>query len=454
MVHPLFTLVSCTACCTGQPQCGLLPPPILVPPPPPPCFVNGCCTGCAPPPTPGGGSDRIPYLPPSGGGCFPCLGGDLDDLFKWLSSIDPNAKYGPLKNGAVYLNDIRDHAYTITFENLSTATAPAQTVIVTDTLDLSRFDLRTFRFGNITIGDSLFVTPEEKNYKQLQVTDMRPLVDLLVAIEASLDTLTGIIRWEFTSLDPATYAPPADPLAGFLPPNLLQNEGTGSVSFVCDYQSTVSTGDSVINRSSIVFDENAAIITGAYINVLDFNEPVSAVDALPATVSDTFQVTISGSDDLSGVAYYQVYVSTNDAPYEYYDAFHTGHFQFAGVNGNQYEFYAVATDRAGNVEQPPLDPETNPDAVTTIVTGIRKSLAKPDLVVFPNPVTHELQIEGTGKISGVSVVDLTGRKIMYSRIAQPATKISLDVSGMPAGVYWLEVVSGDHRAATRFVVMK
>jgi hypothetical protein len=48
--------------------------------------------------------------------------------------------------------------YTILFENKKEATAPAHVVTITDTLDLSVFNVSEFSFSSFGWGDSVFTT--------------------------------------------------------------------------------------------------------------------------------------------------------------------------------------------------------------------------------------------------------------------------------------------------------
>ena len=85
---------------------------------------------------------------------------DWDDWFTRESSaflrdvrgaIDPNEKTGPIGTGeARYLGRNPTIAYPIYFENLDMATAPAQTVKITDHLDPDLFDIASATLGPIS----------------------------------------------------------------------------------------------------------------------------------------------------------------------------------------------------------------------------------------------------------------------------------------------------------------
>jgi hypothetical protein len=146
-----------------------------------------------------------------------------------IGSVDPNEKDGPLGIGSQHftLSDDPLH-YQVEFENTPTATAPAQTVSVTDPLDTSLYDLSTFQLGPISFGPYV-VSPPPGLTSYSKALDLRPSENVIVSINANLDKSTGIATWNFTSLDPATMQLVTDPTAGFLPPDTNPPAGIGHV---------------------------------------------------------------------------------------------------------------------------------------------------------------------------------------------------------------------------------
>ena len=86
-------------------------------------------------------------------------------------------------------------------------------------------------------------------------------MNILVGIDAALDTATGIVTWKFTTLDPATHEFPEDPEDGFLPPNVTSPEGEGEMLFTVSLKPGFGLGTTVCNDASIVFDFNPPIVT-------------------------------------------------------------------------------------------------------------------------------------------------------------------------------------------------
>jgi len=316
--------------CCINPQCPK--------PPPPNCTGDSCA--------PGG----------SGGGSF---GG----------SIDPNDKVGTQGvSEARFLTGDEPLRYIIFFENLATATLPAQAVVITDQLDTQKLDLDTFSLGPIDYQGGNGVVPPPGLSQFTHAVDLRPGQNLIVRIDANLDKGTGIVTWRFISLDPGTLQRTQDPLAGFLPPDVHPPEGEGSVHFTVMPKTGLSTGTQIINQAQVTFDINAPINTPQWLNTIDNAKPTSRVSPLaPTQTSVSFPVQWSGTDFGAGIADYTIFVSEDGGPFS---AFLTNTTQtsatFTGKTGKTYSFFSTARDLVGNVE----GAHTVPDTTTVISTAL------------------------------------------------------------------------------------
>jgi hypothetical protein len=216
-----------------------------------------------------------------------------------VSSYDPNAKQGSQGIGALhYLSSSQPWPYTIAFENEATATAPAQSVSVTDQLDTTHLDLNTFSLGPIGFGNQEIVPPPGLSEFSSYV-DLRPATNLIVAVNASLSKATGTVTWTFDSLDPSTGQPPTNPLIGFLPPNVISPQGDGQVLFSASPKNGLSTGQQINNSASVVFDANSAVVTPAWGNrvlppiVAPSQVATTASGLVYSRVSQTFNGTVT-----------------------------------------------------------------------------------------------------------------------------------------------------------------
>jgi hypothetical protein len=326
-----------------------------------------------------------------------------------VSSIDPNDKTGPDGDGSSsrYVRPISPFAYTVSFENQATATAPASQVVITDILDPTKLNLATLTLGNISFGSNVITAPAGAN----NFTTLFPInSSLSVRIQGSLNSGTNTVKWTFTSIDPSTGLPPSDPTAGFLPPDADGVEGQGGVTFTVMPASGLTTGATITNQAAVVFDANSPIDTPAWLNTIDVTLPLSSVTALPSTESSpTFTVSWSGSDAGSGIATYSIYDSDNGGTYTPWQAGVTAtSASFTGQVGHTYGFYSIATDGAGNVQAAKTQADT-----TTTVTGNSSTGGACDVDRLGSVTVTDVQQE-INEALGIAVAanDLNGDRVV------------------------------------------
>jgi hypothetical protein len=289
------------------------------------------------------------------------------------TSVDPNTKTGPGNNtDRLYINHGDAIGYTIQFENLASASSPAAYVEVNDTLDTDLFDLTSLEMTGLGWGDSAVVF--EPNKKQLSfLKDLRPAMPNYLRADITTNISSGAIQWKFYTVDTINYQLTGDPFEGFLPPNTNGIIGQGYVSFTIKPKAGFVSGTTYNNKATIIFDENAAIITDVWQHKIDTTLPSSNVQSLPATVPNpSFQVNWNGTDAHSGIEKYSIFVSINDSAFtKWKDLVTETSAMYEGAFGKTYKFFSVAIDKAGNSEYPPSDPMASPDAVTTLLaTGM------------------------------------------------------------------------------------
>ena len=319
-----------------------------------------------------------------------CGGGKYQQAiinFLTKGAIDPNEKDGPTGDGSTshYVRSV-PLAYNVAFENEASATAPASQVVVTDQLDPTKVDLTTLTLGSIQIGGNVIGLPQGTNSYN---TNYKQSSSLNVRVQGSLDQTSGLLKWTFTSIDPATGQPPTDPTVGFLPPDTNGIIGQASVTFNVMPISGQSTGTQISNKAAVVFDSNAALNTATWVNTLDVTAPASAVTALNAQVVPTFPVSWSGTDKGSGIGTYNVYVSDNGGAFTLWQkTVDTTSASYTGTVGHTYGFYSIATDKAGNSETA----KTKADTETMVVA----SIVPPAFTLTAAPGTLSIAAGSTG----------------------------------------------------------
>ena len=287
-------------------------------------------------------------IPPIGGG------GSSDPV----NSYDPNDIYGYRSESGskAVMKGQKEVYYTIEFENdTAFATASAQDVYLTDTLDARYFDLKSFSPTSLKIGDKKVELNGDADF--VTTVDMRPRINAIAQVECDYDSKTGIAKWHFSSLDPMTMEPVETPMDGFLPVNNSDGDGIGEVSFNINLKDDFEDGTEISNRASIVFDHNEAIITPTWTNIVDSIAPKGNIISSEMKNDTTLTLHLGGTDNRSGIWKYDIYVQP-EVDCSWYKAGENVAdtvFNFILREGIDYGFCVIATDSAGNVEQKVLE---------------------------------------------------------------------------------------------------
>lgn len=294
-------------------------------------------------------SKKKPNCPPK-----PPIGGISDAV----NSFDPNDIYGyrAASGSKAIIKGQRELYYTIEFENdTAFATASAQNVYLTDTLDAHYFDLKSFAPTSLKIGDKTVTLDGEKDF--IVTVDMRPSINAIAQVECDYDSKTGIAKWHLSSLDPMTMEPVTHPMDGFLPVNNSNGDGIGQVSFNINLRDDFDDGTEISNRASIVFDYNETIITPTWINVIDTIAPVGEILDFSMPNDSTITLHLGGSDNYSGVWKYDIYaqLGENTIWFEVAEDVTDSLFNYVIYDDFDYGFCVVATDSAGNIETKKLE---------------------------------------------------------------------------------------------------
>jgi hypothetical protein len=357
---------------------------------------------------------------------------------------DPNFKAGPPGAGAAqYIPATQALNYSVNFANEPTAGASAQNVTASDTVDPTTVDLTTFAFGPVVIGNHSYVPPPNSTSIATQL-DLRPDVPIVAQINASLDPKTGLVTWQFGSLDPSTGQPiSGNSLSGFLPPDTSMPNGEVAVSFSANPLPKLTTGTTINNTASIVFDGQAAMATNTWTNTIDADAPHSAVTALPgSTPATALNVAWSGTDLGSGIASYSIFVSDNGGAFTpWLTSTQTTSAVFQGTAGHTYAFFSLAVDAAGNLEPTKTTQDTsttlNLASSSTTIAPVPQSLAA------GSPVTMSASIAGSPSLAGRATGPTTfydGSSNLGSANLDATATAALTVPSFPSGPHSITAV--------------
>jgi hypothetical protein len=379
-------------------------------------------------------------------------------------SFDPNIKFGPgMSSTAHYFSSpSRVMPYTILFENDTTATLPAQIITVIDTLDKSKFDMSSFGFTYVTISDSTVTLPDApKSF--IRDIDLKTTTGYIARVTGNIDTLKGIVTWVINTVEPISRQNTINPAAGILPPNRTKPQGEGGVGFIINKKQGLPDSTVIANKGYIIFDFNPVIVTPTWKAISDDAPPISRVNTLDAVQRDTsFNVSWLGSDNVSGIKYYSIFVSRNNAAYQVWKSeTNTTSAIFTGQRGITYRFYSIAVDSADNIERIKILPE----ATTRIegTNGVKEYTQYENWLGqnIPNPFTNQTTIpfhlsEASRKVT-LTIMTVNSQVVKtYNYGAMPIGNHSafVDIQNLPAGVYFYRLSVDGSFLTKRMVVTK
>jgi hypothetical protein len=391
---------------------------------------------------------------------------DKCDSIQPVGASDPNDKVGNEGYAlARYIKPTDELHYGIFFENVDSATAPAQIVHIVDTLDLTKVDASTFYLESITAGEMLIVMSDTVHLQHIDTLyKEEPINNCYVHAVADFNSSTGVIEFTLTSVETSDTIPPYTPVQGvfegFLPPDTTDFHGNGLVSFKAMPVASIPDDTVIYNTAHIIFDSNPAITTGTWFNTIDRIEPISNVMSLPACTYDTsFVVNWTGTDDGAGIVAYDVYAKSSvDTAFTKWlsytsllaDTFH-------GVLNSTYQFYSIAYDSVGNAEnkQPLIESST-----TICPVGLNFIYNSSDLKIYPNPTTGrlivEVVLEKSGKIN-VEIYNLLNQRLISfdgNDSSNKYFKKEIDVSNQPDGVYFIHLKVDGQNITKKFILKK
>jgi len=363
---------------------------------------------------------------------------------------DPNSIIGPAGFGDQDFVSIGQVLpYQVDFENEPTAGLPAQQVVITEQLD-SNLDWNDFRLGSFGFGGMTFMVPVNSAFYQTTI-DLSQTLGYDVQVAATIDELTGVATWTFTTIDPNTGEIPTDPTIGFLPPDNAEGAGEGFVSYTIMANPSDPDGTVINAQATVVFDTQPPLNTPQIFNTIDAGSGLtSTVAALPPDeTSPEFNVSWSGTDSASGsaIASYTIYVSDDGGPYTAWLTNTTlTSASYLGQYGHTYAFYSVATDNVGNVQPTPTSAQATTMVVSVAVDATTSLQSSEDPSKLGDSVTFTATVSPAQSTNGTP----TGT-VQFSIDGAPVSNpVSLDANGS-ATLTTSSLAVGSHTVAASYI---
>jgi hypothetical protein len=329
---------------------------------------------------------------------------------KIVASKDPNEKIGLSGYGTSnFIASAGKMNYTIFFENMKEATAPAYRVQILDTLS-AVFDPETVKFGPTSHSGPNYKWKMERN--------------------------GNIIKWDIEEIE--------------LPPNITPPEGEGFVTFSAELKKDLPSGTKIENAASIIFDINPPIRTNTWTNIFDKVAPKTIMNPINYSGGDTL-VTISctstDNSQGSGINRFLFFASVNNGPFTLLgESFKNSmDYTVSAIEKNSYRFYALAIDNVENMETSiPQIAELKSFPVSSAQVGIENQKVK----IYPNPATEKVYIDiltETGVNVNIKIFSTEGKLIKESdsdSFTVGKHTFEIDLSQFKTGVYFVQVVNG------------
>ena len=249
----------------------------------------------------------------------------------------------------------QDLPFAVHFQNDSASPTYTSEVRVVTKLD-DKFDPRTFRLGDIRVGDIDVDVPADQSLFQ-EDRDFVRTRGFILRVSAGIDLESSTATWLLQAIDPLTGELIQDPTKGLLRPNNARGDGAGHVAYTVQVADDVETGERVRTTAHVLMNNLPPEDAAPLRFLVDAAAPTSTVTVTQS--ESAFNVDWSANDpnDGSGVKHVTLYVSTDGGPFKVWHRQVTessGTRLYLGDPGHTYEFLSLATDNSGNRERPAI----------------------------------------------------------------------------------------------------
>ncbi|MGA2035933.1 MAG: putative Ig domain-containing protein, partial [Thermoguttaceae bacterium] len=179
----------------------------------------------------------------------------------------------------------------------------------------------------------------------------------ILRVSAGIDLNSNTLSYDLQAIDPATGEVIQDPTKGLLLPDDASGAGEGFVTYTIQPKAGLATGTAISAQARVLFNTAPPEDTPNITQTIDGAAPTTTLTVSPVSQgSSDYQVRWNAVDDPggSGVKGVTVYVAEDGGDYQIWlDQTTETQAIYNGQAGHTYQFLALATDNAGNHEQPP-----------------------------------------------------------------------------------------------------
>ena len=284
--------------------------------------------------------------------------------------------------------------YTVNFQNNPTAGTYVNSITIVTQLDPS-MDPTTFQLGAIKIGNITVNVPAGQSTftQDIDFTATRGFI-LRVSAGIDLSQNPASAKWVIQAIDPLTGEVLTDSTRGLLMPNDAQSDGAGYVSYTVQLKPDVATGTLVSASAAVVTDTQPPENTETLTQAVDETPPTTTLTATRIGASNAYNVVYHSADDAggSGLANVTLYVAVDGGNYTVWQSKLTaasGSYVYMGSAGHTYQFLGLATDNAGNQEQPASSTPQVPVTTSSVNLGTTPvvTTTAPNFGIAPTPAT-------------------------------------------------------------------
>jgi hypothetical protein len=87
-----------------------------------------------------------------------------------------------------------------------------------------------------------------------------------------------------------------------------------------------------------------------------------------------------------------------------------------------------------------------------VVASENETETREGIAIYPNPATNSVVVTSRRKIEAIQLLDLSGKKVLEQSEFTNTEAVTLDISSLKAGIYFIETLTAAGRATHRLVI--